>query len=380
MMCMANFRAQSSAVLPSAKEHLYWLDWLRFSAALMVVAIHSRGGNWVEWARLTEASQTKLVALFFAMTRAGTEWVLVFFVLSGFLVGGKVIERLSDGSFDLPSYVIDRFTRIWTPLIPALCWSALVAYWVGKPISWFDLGGNLLGLQGALFRNFAANMPLWSLGYEIWFYFLAGCVAVWLMAGTRGRIRAGCALVLGFAVFTKMNEVFLFAWIIGAATYWLCNRPRRPLLAAAGGMLVVTGFLSSQINSATISVNTSTWARYAPSNEVAILLLATGIAFVLPFLTQLKPESKFTESINALGGKLAAFSYTLYLTHYPVLYVWEHYLPGRHETMGAMSVLCYLLRISSCVVFGWFCYLPFERQTARLRKLLRRVWITKRFV
>ena len=31
-------------------------------------------------------------AVFFALTRAGTECVLVFFVLSGFLVGGKVIE------------------------------------------------------------------------------------------------------------------------------------------------------------------------------------------------------------------------------------------------------------------------------------------------
>ena len=83
---------RSTALLQVNRGHLYWLDWLRFTAALMVVAIHSRGGTWVEWGRLTEASQTKLVAIFFAITRTGSESVLVFFVLSGFLVGGKVIS------------------------------------------------------------------------------------------------------------------------------------------------------------------------------------------------------------------------------------------------------------------------------------------------
>ena len=98
------------------KEHLHWLDWLRFTAALMVVMVHARGANWVEWGRLEETSRTKLVAVFFALTRTGSEWVTVFFVLSGFLVGGKVLERVAKGTFDLRVYAIDRFSRIWVPL------------------------------------------------------------------------------------------------------------------------------------------------------------------------------------------------------------------------------------------------------------------------
>lgn len=121
-------QSPSPASVERNSAHLYWLDWLRFLAALMVVAAHARGGNWLEWGRLAEASQTKLVAVFFALTRAGTESVLVFFVLSGFLVGGKMIERLIDGTFDLRTYLIDRVSRIYTPLAPALCWSALVAF------------------------------------------------------------------------------------------------------------------------------------------------------------------------------------------------------------------------------------------------------------
>src|ERR1035438_8094589 len=91
-------RLQAGNTQAEAKEHLYWLDWLRFTAALMVVATHARGGNWVEWARLDAACRTKVVAVFFAMTRAGSEWVTVFFVLSGFLVGGKVLDRAMKGS------------------------------------------------------------------------------------------------------------------------------------------------------------------------------------------------------------------------------------------------------------------------------------------
>ena len=374
---MTHSKTTSAAPPIGDQGHLYWLDWLRFTAALMVVAIHSRGGTWVELGRLAESSQTKIVAVFFALTREGTEWVLVFFVLSGFLVGGKVIERLRAGTFSLRDYVIDRFSRIWVPLVPALIWSAVVGFWLGKPVSWYDLGGNLLGLQGGVFPNFAANYPLWSLGYEIWFYFLAGAVAVWITAGNRGRIGACFALALCFAVFTSMKSAFLFAWVFGATTYWLCRRPRLPLLTATGGMLVVVGYLSTQLQSATVSLDTSTWARYAPSNEVAILILSTGIALVLPFLTQLKPRSKSGESLNAFGGKLAAFSYTLYLTHYPTLYVWEHYLPERLPVMDGISVIWYLLRISSCVGFAWLCYLPFEKQTGRIRKWLRTVWSTK---
>ena len=356
------------------QDHLYWLDWLRFSAALMVVAIHARGGNWVEWGRLAEASKTKLFAVFYALTRGGSEWVLVFFVLSGFLVGGKVIERLRAGTFSLRDYIIDRFSRIWVPLVPALIWSAVVACWVEKPVSWVGLGGNLLGLQVVCFRCFAENIPLWSLAYEIWFYVLAGAAAAWILSETRGRIGAGFALALGFAIFTRLGAEFLFAWILGAMTYWLCGHPRQAGLALVGAGLMALGYVCSELRTATVSVDTSSWVRFTPSAEVATLILSLGIALALPFLTQLKPGTKLGASLNNLGGKLAAFSYTLYLTHYPTLYVWEHYFPERHNTIDVVSIVIYLLRITSCVLFAWLCYLPFEKQTGHLRKIMRKIF------
>lgn len=366
--------------LPSTTEtagHLYWLDWLRFLAAFMVVAIHARGGNWVEWGRLAEASQTKLNAVFFALTRAGTECVLVFFVLSGFLVGGKLIERVADRSFRMRDYAIDRISRIWVPLVPALLWSALVAYWVGKPVSWVGFGGNLLGMQVVWFRSFAENIPLWSLAYEIWFYVLGSTVALWVMSGSRGRIWSGIAMGVSFAVFTRLGAEFLFAWLLGAMTYWLCSKPRQMGLAMTGCVLIAAGYLNSQLRTATVSVDTSVWHRYMPTAEVATVILSMGMALVLPYVTQLRPRTVTGMRINDLGTKLAAFSYTLYLTHYPLLYVWEYYFPERYRAIDLPSSGLYLLRIASCLLFGWLLYLPFERKTSWVRRQMKRAWPAK---
>ena len=46
--------------------------------------------------------------------------VIVFFVISGFLVGGGAIFRLEDNGFDVIDYFVHRAARIYTVLIPAL--------------------------------------------------------------------------------------------------------------------------------------------------------------------------------------------------------------------------------------------------------------------
>lgn len=97
--------------------HYYWLDLLRFLAAFAVLGCHFRGALFVEYANLTHEYQNPVVFLFYFLTRFGFEAVLVFFVLSGFLVGGKVIQRLVEGSFKARDYAIDRFVRIMLPLI-----------------------------------------------------------------------------------------------------------------------------------------------------------------------------------------------------------------------------------------------------------------------
>ncbi len=356
-----------------AAHHLYWLDWLRFTAALMVVATHARGGHWVDWAQMNESSKSKIVAVFFAITRTGAEWVTVFFVLSGFLVGGKVLERINNGTFAAREYAIDRISRIWVPLIRALIWSALVAYLVGIPLSMIDFVGNMMGLQTTLCGIFGGNIPLWSLAFEIWFYLLAGCAAVALTPGKSSKRIAGLlGPALGFAMFTRLDPVFLFCWLLGAFSYGFRSLKQAGSLPFLSGLLLVAGYVSSQLRSDTVSVDVTALTRFLPPRDLAILILSMGLALLFPWLIRLRPTSTFVTSLELLGARLAAFSYTLYLTHYPVLALWDRFRPVRYETINALSLSWYGAKIFSALLVAWLIYLPFEAQTPVVRKWLRK--------
>ena len=101
--------------IQNTKSHYYWLDALRFIAAFMVLLSHARNTFFPAYADLP-AGQHNIFSMAFTMfCRMGHEAVIVFFVLSGFLVGGRGLERIQGGSMNVGSYAIDRFARICPP-------------------------------------------------------------------------------------------------------------------------------------------------------------------------------------------------------------------------------------------------------------------------
>jgi hypothetical protein len=131
-----------------SQKRFYWLDWFRFLAAFEVVACHARLGVWTHYDQLQASSKNWLTWIFFASTHLGNEAVVLFFVLSGYLVGGKVLQRTFDRSFDTSAYVLDRVTRIYVPFLPALIVSGIIGYAIGaRPLSLFEFLGNLVVVQ-----------------------------------------------------------------------------------------------------------------------------------------------------------------------------------------------------------------------------------------
>lgn len=94
------------------RRHYWWIDLLRFLAAFVVMAGHARGSFLAEYSVLPQDQHTPIVFGFYFLTRLGFEAVMIFFVLSGFLVGGKAVERITEGTFRAKQYAIDRFARI----------------------------------------------------------------------------------------------------------------------------------------------------------------------------------------------------------------------------------------------------------------------------
>lgn len=82
----------------------------------MVLLSHARNTFFPAFGDLPEDQHNPFSMAFTMFCRMGHEAVIVFFVLSGFLVGGRGFERIKDGSMNVGSYAIDRFSRITPPL------------------------------------------------------------------------------------------------------------------------------------------------------------------------------------------------------------------------------------------------------------------------
>ena len=124
----------------------------------------------------------------------GNEAVIVFFVLSGYLVGGSAIRDLKNGTWSWKKYLLLRLTRLWIVLLPALLFGILVDHiglrafhgsssiYTGPPglcIAPCNVGdrllpkvvvGNIFFLQRIFVATAGTNNALWSLANEFWYY------------------------------------------------------------------------------------------------------------------------------------------------------------------------------------------------------------------
>ena len=195
--------------------------------------------------------------------------VVVFFVLSGALVGGSVIRDQKRGVFQWDNYLIKRLSRLLTVLLPALIIGLLLDLLSVKMLSHPSL--NLLGLTKPHFNlgfstfllnlfflqnldsthvpSFGSNIALWSLSFEFWYYLL---FPVLMFAVTRGTKESRIVyIVLGTVLSLLLWRDALLSfpvWLMGAAVS--IPRPfvpvnwRQPLLmAAAAQYLLVAAVL-----------------------------------------------------------------------------------------------------------------------------------------
>jgi peptidoglycan/LPS O-acetylase OafA/YrhL len=69
---------------------------------------------------------THVNQIIYGVGTLGHASVILFFTLSGFWVGGAVIRSLQQERFSWLRYGINRLTRLWLVLIPALALTAVV--------------------------------------------------------------------------------------------------------------------------------------------------------------------------------------------------------------------------------------------------------------
>lgn len=348
------------------KQHFYWLDLIRFLAAFEVMLCHYRGFFFVEYGLLPAEQQNILSQIFYFSTRLGEEAVLIFFVLSGLLVGGRALDKVKNGTFNLKSYTIDRFVRIMLPLISVLILIIPITYFLGEKINWINWFGNLSSLQGILVDSIRFCEPLWSLAYEVWFYIIIGGLIALIQ--NRNKTIPTIILMICALVFLKLEFKYLVIWGMGALTYFTLNSKKSRIylfLAIIGTMLSIFALQLTR-GSRTLEYNVSEIAFDALQYTLSI-----SFCIIISFIANNKPKNKIATFTNNLGSKLAAFSYTLYLIHAPIGFILSKYLLPKSESLNIYSIGIYCASILICVIITYGIYWCFEKRTYTVKAYIK---------
>lgn len=200
----------------NSTQKLGKLEALRGAAAFYVMLGHTFSN------RLIVGGKDLSVLLDF-----GQEAVILFFVLSGFVIQYS-FDRSKDKSFRL--FFSKRFLRIYIPLLIVFLVNYIIVCFQKEYLfmpDWLELGGNIFMLQdaGALKPNvvcsfFLGNSPLWSLSYEWWFYMLFFFVATKyrnrasIIIYTLGIFAAASYLI--YPNFINRILMYMSIWWVGA--------------------------------------------------------------------------------------------------------------------------------------------------------------------
>lgn len=279
----------------------------------------------------------------------------VFFVISGFLISGIMLDAIGKDEFSIADFYARRIRRIFPALIVVLLACLIAGWWLLSYQEYRHLGKHIAAAAG-FFVNFqlfkesgyfdteAALKPLlhlWSLGVEEQFYILWPVLL--LFASRFGKVRA--AIVFVFSLSFAAN-VALVHWNEAAAFYFPISRFWELML---GAWLAATptktddyprGFanLAAFAGFALILISLFLIDDSKPFPGFWALLPAIGTALLI------WTGNDAWVNRTILGSKPFVFvgliSYPLYLWHWPLL-SFAH-IEARGEDVGTLTVVALL--------------------------------------
>jgi len=366
------------------------LDALRGVAAFSVLLFHWRSAFFVK--HYQSVTHNPLVAAAYGLTDGGHQWVVVFFALSGYLVGGSVLRSVATQRWSWRGYLLARLTRLYVVLIPALLLGAILD-WTGMHMAGTEtiysgrsgmhfltgdvhstltlpvLAENVLFLQNTmpmgvrshLVPCFGTNGPLWSLSCEFWYYMAFPLLILLSSRGQGWRVRMLLCLGLAASVLIVGDITILWfsiPWLAGAFVACLPALPTtgpwmRGTAVGVALMVFVAGFKFDEIH---------------PIFADPVLGLAVALLIWVILCCATAPVPSWYAK---LAQKSARSSYTLYLFHIPMLVFLKaslhlpFYVPGWYSFLVAGGMLLVIL------LYAQLAYELFEKHTDEVRSWLK---------
>jgi peptidoglycan/LPS O-acetylase OafA/YrhL len=341
-----------SPLSPLARPYSLYLDLVRLLAAAMVV--------------LTHFGQQGVIApgSWGILESMGREAVIVFFVLSGYVIAASTAQRRTSSR----DYAVARLSRVYSVALPVLLLGLACAlllrpvlgaflgdYALDKLYLYIPLHLMFLGQHWTLTEVPPLMEPYWSLNYEVWYYLLFGLACY--LRGTRRIVWIAVALaVMGYKLW-----LLLPVWLSGVWLYHACPRDGQPLLApgaARAGWLV-----SLVLFGLYVGLDAETPLRMLGRDwwPFASFPLGSADRFLADYLSCAIVLTNFACARDARFNALlrvapvvrilASHTFTLYLSHSIVIAAWLALYP--HDQSSSADVLALVAAIAaSTAVLG----------------------------
>lgn len=330
----------SSNVSPTSNK-FYTLELIRSLAAVYVLIYHI---------------QQKLYfgAVFSLLFSFGQESVMIFFVLSGFVIYYSVENKKTPVT--IISYFRARFLRIYPVFILACllaysCQVILTGQFIMFPLNSFIENVCMLqdfatGKPGTWAEPFMGNKPLWSLSYEWCFYMLFIPIYFFVPKSKQfvvvSILSSGCLI----SYLYMPNQISI--WFAYFILWWL-------------GVEVSKKYIRDSKNNIEYMILITTFQLlllivyaffYRKTNVISFglfpVLLIRHYVMALAFTLFLWKFDVLTINISAgnILVRLAPYTYALYVLHYPVLQLfeqkrWLSTLWGLPLLIFVVLLLCY---------------------------------------
>lgn len=384
-----------------------FLNLVRWTAALIVVIGHCRGLMFYGWGDVPSDERTLVVFPWYFISGLFNEAVMVFFVLSGYLIASTVTQDRRSTDFVVRKFFIDRYSRLYVGVIPALIFTAILdglgntflyqgGFYNGsnenlvRNLAGYnafeasfnvpDFLGSLLMLQGIFFTPFGSNPPLWSIAYEFWFYTVFG-LSLAVQHSSLGHhysvrmlpLTVGLGGLL-YLFLGSLFAVYFGIWLLGVfAAYW---RPfdSKWLIPSFLLFLFCLAFFRLLGDVSSISYYN------------VLKNYCTACSFLLVLNSMKTFRSTWLLNSKNLNARLAGFSFSVYLIHYPLLIF---ILSGLATLFPSLNIVkgfypselfgisLYVVVICSTIGVAWIFAHFTEHKTDVLRRFLyQKIFVT----
>lgn len=362
MSYLVKTRAQTLRLSPAAS---LVLDIARFTAALAVAIGHF------------SLPMYSLAIPNMMVPASGA--VGVFFVLSGFVIRYVTNSRLST----LGEYLLDRASRLFSVLVPAICFTVvvdlIVRHQTKQPIT--EIGDYIVRLVTTVtftsevwFQDLAPvlNHPFWSLSYEAFYYVFYGLA--FYLRGPKRWVLFGVGCLMAGPSILFLAPVWFFGVLL-QDFYQKIHRSMRQSITTAGVLGVIgvtcTGYLHSlphdkryalSVTGKHFASQMQAWHMQQASSWYWEAGIPSGIAILCALLllnrVPIPPKSRLIRMVRF--GADGTFS--LYLFHLPMIILVRALIPYNPSSRLQLAAV-FVSVVTVCILL--------ERPCLKLKNLIR---------